>query len=209
MMIVDSAPPGVLVLDGAEPCPPPYEPVERLEPVRAAAAAAWVEFSANRVAKSASPSLEQVLKSLSALGKTGAHELNRGAKLESIRKATKVLPLKLPRVWESFLSKANGARICGVFGDLILQSAEHLEGCHEDSCERGLQHDPDFPPHLLHIGLTGEGDVISLDTSKLTNEGDCLVVLISHETFEASRTWSSIPEFLQEVLESAAEGSKR
>ena len=104
-------------------------------------------------------------------------------------------------MWCKVLSETNGAAINGVFGDMIIQSAEHLHGCHEAYTEQGLEHSPDFPRHLLHFANTGMGDFLSLDTSKVTADGDCPVVLMSHETYEPERTWPSIPEFLAEVFE--------
>jgi hypothetical protein len=48
------------------------------------------------------------------------------------------------------------------------------------------------------------GDSIWLDTTRTNKDGECRVVLMSHETGKEEREWPSVAEFLEElVLESA------
>jgi hypothetical protein len=44
------------------------------------------------------------------------------------------------------------------------------------------------------------GDSVWLDPSRPHGNGDCRVVLMSHETGEEAREWPSVAEFLEEVL---------
>lgn len=201
ILIVDAPPPEVLVLDGTHPCPPAYEPVERLETVRAKTMAAWLDFSARRPPQLPPPSLNQALDLLHNSIREGRNKFESPTTIKSIQQATKKLPIKVPEMWCKVLSEANGAVIYGVFGDLGFSAAEYLEGHYEEFTRRGIELDPEFPRHLLHFAFTGSGDFLSLDTSKVTADGDCPVVLMSHETYEPDRTWPSIPEFLAEVFE--------
>ena len=57
---------------------------------------------------------------------------------------------------------------------------------------------------LLAVTTTEFGDSIWLDTSRTGGTGDCRVVLMSHETGEEQREWSSVEEFLEEMLTSTA-----
>lgn len=205
LLVVDELPTDVLLLDGAHSCPPPYEPIERLEHVLAEATAAWDNFSAKRVLNIPGPSLSQVLDLMREEIGEGHHQFNPPTTTEAVAEATRGLPLKVPALWQQILLVADGAVIYGAFGDLVIQSADHIHGCHEDHLERASERRPDFPAHLLHVAVTGTGDFVSLDTSKLTSDGDCPVILMSHETLEPDRTWVSIPAFLEEVFELAGE----
>jgi hypothetical protein len=49
------------------------------------------------------------------------------------------------------------------------------------------------------------GDSIWLDTRRQKPDGDCRVLLMSHETGEEERDWLSIADFLEELLTAEAE----
>jgi len=157
--------------------------------------------------ESPNPSLDQVLEVIRKAAREGYHEFNPPTTIESMRQITKAkgLSLEIPEVWCKILSEANGARIYGVCGDLCIQSDKYLTACHGDHTERGLEHYAEFPLHFLNFATTGDGDFLSLDTSKLTSAGDCPVILMSHETFKPERVWPSILTFVMEVLEGEIE----
>jgi hypothetical protein len=57
----------------------------------------------------------------------------------------------------------------------------------------------ELPDSMLAVMTTEFGDSVWLDTIRSHRNGDCHVVLMSHETGEA-REWPSIAEYLEEVL---------
>ena len=59
---------------------------------------------------------------------------------------------------------------------------------------------PDFPLHYLIVGGEGSGDMIALDTSAIDENGDCPVVLISHEYNGVAHEWGTVAEFLMDIL---------
>jgi hypothetical protein len=50
------------------------------------------------------------------------------------------------------------------------------------------------------------GDFICLDPSSAKSKGDARVLLVSHETGETEREWSTIAEFVEELVASADSG---
>ena len=44
------------------------------------------------------------------------------------------------------------------------------------------------------------GDSVWLDTAQTRPDGDCRVVLMSHETGQAEGEWPSVAEFLEDLL---------
>jgi hypothetical protein len=54
---------------------------------------------------------------------------------------------------------------------------------------------------------TETGDSVWLDTSRRRSNGDTGVLLLSHETGGTDREWSSVAEFLEELLTSSGENS--
>jgi hypothetical protein len=61
-----------------------------------------------------------------------------------------------------------------------------------------------LPDSLLLAMATEIGDSIWLDPARPKPGGDCRVILMSHETGEELREWSSIAEFLEELLAAEA-----
>jgi hypothetical protein len=61
--------------------------------------------------------------------------------------------------------------------------------------------DPDGERGLLWVGDTEFGDGVALETVKTSADGECPVLLVSHETLDIEREWDTVAAFLHEVLE--------
>jgi hypothetical protein len=57
-----------------------------------------------------------------------------------------------------------------------------------------------MPDSLVVVMRTEIGDSVWLDTCATKPDGDCRVVLMSHETGEEEREWSSVADFLEDLL---------
>jgi hypothetical protein len=124
---------------------------------------------------------------------------------EAIRKAGEALPAPIPPAWQEFLRTLGGAYIrkC-VLTDGEAESAfaapHELAELQSDLSWIAESMEPDEAAGLLWVGGTGFGDGVALDAGSITPEGECRVLLISHETMEAAREWDSVAAFLEELL---------
>jgi hypothetical protein len=84
--------------------------------------------------------------------------------------------------------------------DCAIPSAEQLPEFQKDQLTAARCIDPNFSDRWLHIAQSPFSDYICLDTTRQTQEGDCPVLLISHETGEVEREWNNIASFLDDLL---------
>jgi len=92
---------------------------------------------------------------------------------------------------------------CVLDGDhdgIMFHPAEEMAAEHNSLMQSLLSGNSHFAPHYLLIANNYSGDMIGLDTSAIDEGGDCPVVLISHGAYGVSYEWSSIAEFLMNIL---------
>ncbi|MCI0378285.1 MAG: SMI1/KNR4 family protein [Gemmataceae bacterium] len=58
----------------------------------------------------------------------------------------------------------------------------------------------DLADTLLLVIETEIGDSVWLDTANVKPDGECPVIFLSHETGQQKRAWSSVGDFLEELL---------
>src|SRR5262249_32984931 len=121
-----------------------------------------------------------------------------------LAKAAVALGTAIPAAWQKVLRICNGGRIehhplAADQACIILPAEKLAKSCgNETAYYRQIQ--AEMPDAFLLIMQTETGDSIWLNTSRQTPDGDCQVVLMSHETGELEREWSSIADFLEELL---------
>jgi hypothetical protein len=154
------------------------------------------------------PNLSAALSLLASVKRRAPGNFREPATAEAIAQAARAMGVKIPRAWQKVLRLSNGGTIpkspladeCSCFivpTDKLAQSQrEEVEYYRGIGSKLGKE-------FALAI-RTEIGDSIWLDTTRTNKDGDCRVVLVSHETGEEEREWASVAEFLEElVLESA------
>lgn len=106
------------------------------------------------------------------------------------------IPLAVPSGWVQLLQLTNG-----FFGEIEAPGLERLWEHHQSHQEAAKYANPEFPDHVFHVAFDLSGDYVVLDLSRVTEDGDCPVMLFSHETMEKEREWESIGAFLVERFE--------
>jgi hypothetical protein len=194
------------VLDRLYPDPPgPLFTDEEIGWIRAEEAKAWAAF-VQKPKPAPVASLSRSLELLKARKRMEPAKWASAASSKAIERASKALPRPLPTAWQKVLRTANG----GVLDDCELAngaacaipSTEELPKFHEEQLAAARCLDPQFPDHFLHVVQSQIGDFICLDTSTQTKDGDCPVLLVSHETGEVEREWDNVATFLDELLAS-------
>ncbi len=207
VLIVERPPPGVENLDRRYgPPPPPFAP-EQLARIRELEAQAWAEHVAHprppRV-----PDLTRSLALLRSRKRRASKGFARPATPKAIAEAAKALGTMIPAAWQKILRVSNGGRIenCALAAGqaAVLIPAEKLAPARQT--ERRYYGDlgVKLPDSLLLVMATEIGDSIWLDPARAKPGGDCRVVLMSHETGDEQREWSSVAEFLEELLTAEA-----
>jgi hypothetical protein len=191
-------------LDGLYPDPPePLFTDAELRWIRQEEAKAWAAFV--EVPKPVRvPSLPRSLAILKARKHDEPNQFARAASAKAIERAKSSLPYPLPAAWQKVLRTANGGVVenCDLADGLAcaISSADELPGFHQEQLASARCVDPQFPDYFLHVVQSQIGDYICLDVSKQTQNGDCPVFLVSHETGQVEREWATVAAFLEELL---------
>jgi len=203
VLIVNRVPKGIENLDRrfgqAEPAFTP----EQMAKLRELEAKAWAEYIANPKPPRA-PDLKRSLSLLRARKKQTPKDFEKPASAKAIEEAAQALGREIPAAWQQVLRICNGGRIdksplaCGNACIIMpLKDLPQWQRC-ESKYYRGGG--AELPDSMVFIMTTELGDSIWLDTAKETANGDCRVVLMSHETWAEERDWPSVAEFLEELL---------
>lgn len=196
VLVVDELPQGAEDLDAKRPGTP--TPFEREFPAeeRKKAAAGFAELQKKpkpvREAK-----IADSLKLLKQTRKRSPESLKKPAKPDKITALQEQMQYKLPDAWLSVLAISDGGDLSG---DCYLVPSAELPEYAKTWPERWAFVGADKRKDLLHFAAHGTGDSYAFVTSRTTKEGECPVVLISHETGQEERNWPTIAAFVEDVI---------
>ncbi|HEV3263751.1 MAG TPA: SMI1/KNR4 family protein [Gemmataceae bacterium] len=203
VLIVERPPPGVENLDRRYGPPPPTFSPEQMARIRELEAEAWAEHVAHPRPPRA-PDLTRSLALLRSRKRRAPKGFARPATPKAIAEAAKALGTMIPAAWRKVLRVSNGGRIenCALAAGqaALLIPAEKLAKSRQTEADYYGNIEVKLPDSLLLAMATEIGDSIWLDPARPKPGGDCRVVLMSHETGGERREWSSIAEFLEELL---------
>jgi len=208
VMILDRLPKGVDDLDRRYGTPAPAFTPEQMAKLREWEAAAWAKHVANPKPRRA-PDLTRSLSLLRSYKRRQAKSFFKPAAQKSIDDASTALGRAIPMAWQKVLRISNGGRIdnCCLAEEhsCFFTKVEQLTKSNRESVAYYRQMGRELPATYIEIMTTEFGDSVWLDTKRQTKDGDCRVALLSHETTEEDREWSSIAEFLEELLTATEE----
>jgi hypothetical protein len=203
VLIVQRPPPGVENLDRRYGPPPPAFSPEQLTRIRELEAEAWVEHVAYPKPPRA-PDLARSLSLLRARKRRAPKNFATPATPRAIAEAAKTLGTTIPVPWQKVLRVSNGGRIerCALATGhaALIIPAEKLAKSRQTEADYYGDIGAKLPDSLLVVLATEIGDSVWLDTARPKPDGDCRVVLMSHETGEEEREWLGIADFLEELL---------
>jgi hypothetical protein len=203
VLIVERTPKGVENLDRRYGPPEPAFSSEQLAHIRELEARAWAEHIAHPKPPRA-PDLARSLALLRLAKRRAPNSFAKPAAQKAIDEVARSLGVELPMAWQKLLRITGGGRLdrCpladghGCRITLIERLAKECRA--EVAYYRGIG--TELPDSLLAVMSTEFGDSVWLDTSRPSGNGDCRVVVMSHETGEEAREWPTVAEFLEEVL---------
>jgi hypothetical protein len=203
VLIVERAPPGVENLDRRYGPPEPAFSPEQMARIRDLESRAWAEHVANPKPPRA-PDLARALGLLRSAKRRAPKHFAKPAAQKAIDEAAHALGMAIPTAWQKVLSISNGGQIddCPLAEGYACRITPTQKLAKECRAELAFYREigAELPDSLVEVMTTEFGDSIWLDTSRPCGSGDCRVVLMSHETAEEHREWSSIAEFLEEML---------
>jgi hypothetical protein len=207
VLVVNRTPAGVDNLDRRfGPVEPTLTP-EQWGQLREWEAGAWARHLAHPKPPRA-PNLARSLVLLRSRKRREAKSFARPAPARAIADAERALGAALPAAWQKVLRICNGGRIAPspLASDqaCLIIPAEKL--AQERRTEAGYYREigAELPDWLVVLVRTEIGDSVWADMRATKPDGDCRVVLMSHETGNEEREWSSVADFLEELL--TAEG---
>jgi hypothetical protein len=202
VLIVNRPPRGAQDLDRRYGPPEPAFSPGRLAEIRRLEAQAWAAHVVHPKLPPA-PNLPRALALLRTRKRQAGKNFARPATPKLLAQASAGLNMAIPAAWQKVLRISNGGRIenhplaadqaCVILPAEKLAKSRHTEAAYYRDIHVVI------PDAFLLILETEIGDSIWLDTSGQTRDGDCRVVLMSHETGE-EREWSSIADLLEELL---------
>jgi hypothetical protein len=207
VLIVERPPPGVENLDRRYGPPEPGFSSEQKIRIRELEAQAWAEHVANPKPPRA-PDLARSLGLLRTAKRCAPESFARPATQKAIVEAAQALGMAIPAAWQKVLRISNGGQIdtCPLADGHACRITSTQKVAKECRAEHDYYRDigAELPDSLFPVMTTEFGDSIWLDTGRPCGIGDCRVVLMSHETGAEQREWSSVAEFLEEMLTSEA-----
>jgi hypothetical protein len=203
VLIVGRPPGGVENLDRRYGPPEPAFSPEQFALIRELEAQAWAEHVAHPKPPRAAD-LGRSLALLRLAKRRATASFAKPATQKSLDEAADALGVQIPQAWQKVLRIAGGGRIenCALADGhaCLITPIQKLA----KECRAELAYYREIGAELLDsqiaVMTTEFGDSVWLDTSQPNGDGDCRVVLMSHETGEESREWHSVAEFLEEVL---------
>src|SRR5262249_17507312 len=112
----------------------------------------------------------------------------------------------MPDAWQKVLRVSNGGKItksplaCEQSCQIV--PVEKLAKSQREEVEYYRDINAPLPKGWFLVVQTETGDSIWLDTQRKKTDGECRVVLVSHETGETEREWPSVAAFVEELLTS-------
>jgi hypothetical protein len=207
VLIVERPPQGVENLDRHYGPPEPAFSAEQMARIRELEAQAWAEHVANPK-PARTPDLARSLGLLRSAKRRAPERFAKPAAQKAIDEASQALGLAIPTAWQKVLRFSNGGQIdnCPLADGDACRITPTQKIDKECQAERDYYRElgAELADSLLAVMRTEWGDSVWLDTSRPSGNGDCRVVLMSHETGDEQREWPSVAEFLEETLTSQA-----
>ena len=203
VQILNRAPAGVENLDrSCGPAEPTFAP-EQWARIREWEAGAW----ARHLAHPKPPRAPNLARSLSLLGSRKRREAKNfpgPASARAIAEAGRALGVALPAAWQKVLGICDGGRVehspLACDEACLIIPGEKLAQEQRRDADYYREIGAEMPDSLVVVMRTKIGDSVWLDTCATKPDGDCRVVLMSHETGKEEREWSSVADFLEELL---------
>ena len=176
---------------------------EQMAQLRELEAKAWAEHIAHPKPPR-TPDLKRSLALLRARKKQTPKDFEKPASAKAIEGAAQALGRKIPAPWQQVLRICNGGRIdksplaCG--NACIIMPLKDLPQWQRSESKYYRGGGAELSDSMVFVMTTELGDSIWLDTGKEIANGDCRVVMMSHETWAEERDWPSVAEFLEELL---------
>jgi hypothetical protein len=203
VLIVERPPRGVENLDRRYGTPEPAFAPEQLVRIRELEAEAWAEHVGHPKSPRA-PDLARSLGLLRSTKRRAPANFAKAATQKVIDEAAHALGLAIPAAWQKVLRICNGGQIdnCPLTDGDACHITPTQKLAKECRAERDYYRElgAELADSMLAVIRTEWGDSVWLDTSRPSGDGDCRVVLMSHETGEQQREWPSVAEFLEEIL---------
>jgi hypothetical protein len=202
VLVLDRPQKGVRNLDRRYGPPDPAFSADQLARIRELQAADW----AKHLAKPKLQRAPDLARSLALLRASKRRTPNAFAKpaAQRVIDAASILGVEVPAAWQKVLRISNGGRIdhSPLASDqaCVFVPAEKLNESQRTEIGYFEEIGARLPETLTVVVQTEIGDSIWLDRARQKPDGDCRVVLISHETGEEDREWPSVAEFLEELL---------
>jgi hypothetical protein len=201
--VFDRVPPGTENLDRRCGKPLPLFSPAELARLRDEEAVLWAEH----VRQDKPPRTANLGRSLSLLRsakRRAPKDFAKPAAPKAIAEAARALGIEMPDAWQKVLRASNGAKVtnsplaCEQSCQMV--PVEKLARSQREEVEYYRDINAPLPNGWLLIARTETGDSIWLDTKQKNAAGECRVVLVSHETGETEREWSSVAAFVEELL---------
>jgi hypothetical protein len=188
------------------PDEPAFTPEEMIR-MREQEADAWAEHVAHPKSVPA-PDLTRSFSLLRSRKRLAPKDFAKPVTHKGLTDAEIALGVRIPSAWHRVLRISNGGKIennplaCGEA--CLVIPAEKLAKSQQE--ELGYYRDigAKLTDSMLVVMQTEIGDSVWLDTARKKPDGDCPVILMSHETGGEQREWPSVADFLEELL--TAEG---
>jgi hypothetical protein len=203
VLIVDRPPKEVENLDKRYGPAEPLFSSEKLARLRELEAKAWGEHIAHPKPPRA-PDLKRSLTLVRARKRQTPKDFAKPASAKAIEEVAKNLGRQIPDAWQQVLRITNGGRFdkspLAEGHACIIMPVKDLPQWQRSESKYYRGGGAELPDSMKFVMTTELGDSIWLDTAQLKPGGDCRVVMMSHETFDEERDWSTVAEFLEELL---------
>lgn len=197
ILVTDTAPPDVNIYDTPDDRMRPLVSPEELRLIKDNEAKLWAKHLANPKPPRV-PSLDRSLKLLKRAKKNAPDDFGRKASPADIASVNAALPYTLPAAWEKVLAVAEVFSFAEGEFEVVLLSrlAEYQKEVRDGLTEEQSE----IPSKALFFTQGAAGDFHCFDLDSLQPDGECRVLLISHETNEPEAQWPSIAEFIEETF---------
>jgi hypothetical protein len=203
LLILNRPPKGVENLDRRHGTAEPAFSPEQMARIRELETTARAKHLANPKPPRA-PDLVRSLALLRSRKRSTPMTFCKPATPKMIEEAGRALGAPIPEPWQNVLRLTNGGKIenSPLASDqaCLIIPADKLAASQREEMKYYKDIRAELPKTLVLAMQTEIGDSVWLDTARQKPDGDCRVVLMSHETGEEEREWSSVAEFLEELL---------
>lgn len=201
LCIVDEAPAGVIVLDKAEDQLALPITAEEIRRVKETESRLWAaHLSKPKPAREAS--LDRSLKLMKAIKQSRPDEFGRKARSQDIAATAAALTEPMPAAWQQVLAVSE--KFSFGDGEFEIVPLALLPEYQNEVRARNAGQPTEIPTRSMCFTRGLAGDFHCFDLETLKPDGDCRVLLISHETMSPEQQWPSIAEFIEDTFSAMA-----